>query len=209
MIIGHYFIHTKNNTQIKSYFEQVENSTKKNIIASYALFKKDKGLKINDETCEAIITEDEELENFYTMKKIDRVDYLSKDINWETTYIENQIKKEWFYDYDKDVDSIQFISTKSDTIRARFYSTHYCKYQKEKSWHAIVVMLEKKDEMIPVFKSIKESEEFEDEDEDKTAEEIFEELRLKVISRNRDNDFLNGNEEDYDDLESLMNEFDF
>ncbi len=193
---------------VKAYFKLVNETNKKNIIASYAEFKKTKGEKISDDVCNIIITTDKNYENYLALEKLDRTDYIADTINMETSYIEYAIKELWNYSYDDEnkVDSIQLVQTSSDTIRTRSYNTYYYKYYKENEWYAAVVMLQNKEKMQPKYTTIKSLEKI---NEDDKEEKVFEKLRLTVISKNRDNNYLSSDEYgDYDE-EELDFDFDF
>lgn len=198
----------KKRPEVKNYFSLVEQSNKKNIIASYANFRAKKGQKIPDDICKLVIEDGKHYENYITLEKINRTDYLTDTIDLESSFIEYSIKEEWNYSYsDEDkVDSIQFIDSRKDTIRTRYYNTHYYKYYKKEKWYVMVVMLKQKNKMTPKFTVLKDSKTIDDEDD---QNEVLENLRLKIISKNRDNGYLKNNDYEYDDYDEIGLDFDF
>lgn len=198
----------KDKPDIQSYFNQVNESNKRNIIASYAKFRTEKGEKVSNEICDLLMTNGKDYENYLTLKKLNRTDYLPDSVNLQTSYINYSIKEDWNYSYnDEDkVDSIQFINTKKDTIRTRYYNTYYCKYYKKEKWYAMVVMLKYKENMIPDYVTLKKSEVIDENDDEN---EVFENIRLKIISKNRDNNYMSSGSYKYDDYDNLGLEFDF
>lgn len=186
----------KNDPAVKSFFTASEESTRKNVIESYALFNKEKGIAVSDVICHKLLDKDKPLDNFYLLKKLDRTDLLPKDTDWETLYIEDKIKEVWFqsYDDDKKVDSVVFVSKMPDTIRTRYYTTYHYKYQKDAKWNAVVVMVKTNKMKQPDFTILRRSKELNDKSDEGKE---FEKLRNKLIANNRDNNYLGSESDEY------------
>lgn len=175
----------------KKVFDLSKNAKKKHVIEGYAAFRHGKDLKISDKTCEKVMDREVPYQNYYILKKLGRLDYLSDTVNLHQQYVEHLIKKDW-RTYNRSTksepDSIAFIKYELDSIRAQDYSAYYYKYLKEsygkKKWYFAVVMIKKSHEEFYQFSTIYLKTE---EDPSKTEEEQFDFMRKKLINAKRHN----------------------
>ena len=174
-------------------FALAEECSKKHVVKSYALFNKRYGDAVSDTICSQLFDKTDTMSNHLLFTILERMDYL-EDINWEKEQIKSKIKKGWSsYSYsrnDTEYDSITFIQQQDDSIRSRQYTTYFVKYLKtqedKENWYVSVVMVNKEKKEYGDYKMLSSKKEL---DEDKEALDQYEEMRLKIIGRNRDHDF--------------------
>ena len=191
----------KSDEKVKEIFQSAIDTKKRLVAEDYAIFLNKKEVKIDDELCAKAMFANDPLTNWYILRDIERLDYVSDTFNLERAYIESSIKDNWGgYDYEKaEIDSVTLISVQTDIIRSRNYSTYFYKYRKvandKTKWFYHVSIIQPTDTEMGFF-------EYDSRkiviDEDKTPEEQFEELRLKLIDDNRNNNYLSGYSDDYD-----------
>ena len=118
--------------------------------------------------CSILMDKDDPISNFFTLRELDRLDFLPDTFDIEKTYIEySLINNKDAYNY-IEADSIVLVSQSKDSIRNRSYNTYYYKYSKKindvPTWYLMTVLLKSESDKPGDLTYLKSTEKFNEEE---------------------------------------------
>ena len=182
----------------KAFFNRCANASRNHSIERYTYFLKQQGIDPSDQVCQKLMTKEEPMKSFMTLKRLGRTDLFPDSLDIEAVYARELLNKDlriYIYGDEEDADSVIHVRTVKDSIRGRNYNTHYYKYLYKNDsgdpvWKIATIMIEqdRSGPTYPPFKALSKKG-FLDLNDD--SEKQLEALRRELIAANRRNNHSN------------------